>query len=201
MSDEISYDELLRGIARAEEDFRAYCVWAELPEEYDRFYKQPVGWTAPLLALLWLTGGRISEVLAIRGRDIQVKQLPSGKNYAAIELTNLKQRGNQKWVKKKILIAIDKYPEAWKVVEDYFDQLQNPDGLFFHKTRVAAWYKCQRYFNIGTHKTGRHSWVMNHAREGHQLLDIKQMGGWSTLDAMQKYVHEFGERELGERVV
>lgn len=192
----ITYEELLRVLK--EENHRGKILGME--GTHNNHLKTNTPWLPAFLSLMWLTGGRVTEVLAIRGKDINTYQDESGTWIAEISLINEKQRGNRRRSTKKALVIIDNYSEAWAYVENYHSQLMNPDGLLFPRSRVTAWRHCKRIWGIGTHKAGRHSWVMHQARKGAQLLDIKQMGGWTRLESMNSYVHEFGTKELIERL-
>jgi integrase len=185
---QLEYEELLQIVAQ--ETRR----WQELGGE--AITDEPA-WFPAFISLLWLTGGRVSEVLAVRGMDIETDEV-DGKEVAYITLPNLKQRKN---AIKLAIVSITDYPEAWKVIEDYHAKLESPRGLLFHRNRKSAWFHCNRALGVGTHKAGRHSWVMNFARRGANILDIKQMGGWTRMNSMDPYIGKFGERELTKRML
>lgn len=199
MPDEITYTQLL-GALKAE-TIRWFNTDNQftIPEDYYVNHKEALPWFPAALALMWLTGGRVSEVLKLRGRDIVVKPDPDGTRVATIYLMNLKQHKDVVPTKKCIVI-IDHYQEAWQYVEDYINNLINPTTILFHRKRGVMWWHCKRVFGLGTHRCGRHSFVMNAARAGAGILDIKQIGGWSRLQSMDNYIHEFGTREMTDRL-
>ena len=191
MADEVTYDQLL-DVLYSEE-----ARWNDTGHAYVAELTDPTAWLPPFLALMWLTGGRVSEVLAIRGKDFREENVEGHVAYF-ITLPNLKQRKN---AEKETLVIPAQYPVAWAYVENYRLHLENPDSLLFHRSRKTVWAHCNRIFGFGCHKAGRHSWVMNQARRGAQLLDIKQLGGWASLSSMQPYISKFGRKELVKRMV
>jgi len=191
MTEEVTYDQLIDVLYSEDQRYR------ESSHQFQEDLKEPTAWLPAFLALMWLTGARVSETLAIRGQDIKPME-QEGRQVVVVSLMNLKQRHN---ATKESIVVPDQYPVAWAYVENYLAQLENPNGLMFHKSRVAVWQHCKRIFDLGTHRVGRHSWVMNQARRGAQILDVKQMGGWSRLQSMDPYIHKFGRKELVKRML
>jgi len=146
---------------------------------------------------MWLTGGRVSEVLMLRGRDLREYEV-DGKRVILVSLINLKQRGNKGKVKEAIVVP-SQYPEVWRYVQEWW--IEHPLGRMFDKSRKTVWYHTNRLFHKGTHKVGRHAWVMENARKGTPILDVKQMGGWARLNSMDNYIHVFGRREMARRLL
>ena len=180
---------------------------AVLEQEHARWYTHPAfddakdshlsesrPWLPAFLSLMWLTGGRVSEILQLSGRDIATTTI-DGIQVAHINLTNLKQQPGRNR-RKVCSTVIDEYPICWEHIDNYHEVLIEQDGLLFHRTRQVVWYHCNRIFQLGAHKVGRHSWVMNHARKDSPLLEIKQQGGWTRLESMNSYIHEFGINEI-----
>jgi len=154
-------------------------------------------WLSPFLALMWLTGGRVSEILMLRGRDLKEYEL-EGKRVIIVSLVNLKQRGLKNRVKESLIIP-DQYPEIWAFIEEWWKK--HPEGRMFNRSRKTVWYHCNKNFQLGSHRVGRHSWVMEKARRGTALLDVRQLGGWKLLASMDTYVHVFGRKELAKRLI
>jgi hypothetical protein len=115
-----------------------------------------------------------------------------------VSLMNLKQPTRSI---KESLIVPSQYPEAWAYIDKYSTRVRNRDGLWFHRRRHTVWYACKRLNLPGPHMAGRHSWMMEQARTGAQILDAKQMGGWSALSSMKPYISSFGREELMGRKV
>lgn len=185
---EISREDILKALAQAAK--KAEYEWT-IAEETTK-------WLPPFLAIMWLTGGRVSEVLALRGRDIKEYQMENGERVVIVSLINLKQRGGRNRVKESMIIPAN-YPKVWAYFEPWWRE--HPVGRLFERSRKTAWYHCHRIFSMGTHKVGRHSWVMERARRGADILDVKQMGGWSRLNSMDAYIHKFGRVELAKRML
>ncbi len=178
MSRELGAQAVLAGIAKAKEGM---CP----------------GWLPPCLSLMWLTGGRVSEVLLVKGEDFKQEYI-EGERVVYVRMRNLKQRGDGKAVKEGIIIP-SQYPELWEYLEDWI--VEKGRGPLFSVCRESVWYHTNKLFGVGTHIAGRHSWVMEKARKGTGILDAKQMGGWTRLASMNPYVHEFGKRELAKRLI
>ncbi len=197
MPNDVTYEQLCTVLAAEEKRWQAADNTFGIPEEEYTFYKTPTPWAPTYLTLMWLTGGRCSEVACIRGRDINVIE-QDGKEVALISLPNLKQR---KTAVKECIVIPSQYPEAWARVEKYYDNLQNPMGLFFHRKRWAVWWQCKRLFGCGSHHVGRHSFVMNAARKNANIIDIQTRGGWKSISSMAPYIHAFGRKELIGRMM
>ena len=154
-------------------------------------------WLPPFLSLMWLTGGRVSEILALRGRDLREYEV-DGHRVILVSLINLKQRSGKNRVKESMIVP-EQYPELWEYVERWWKQ--HPEGRMFDRSKKTVWYHCDKMFNIGTHRVGRHSWVMEKARKGTPILDVRQMGGWRKLSSMDAYIHVFGRKEMARRLL
>jgi len=191
--DEVDYPTLCEAMKYAHNDWRG-----GLDSDKEKHMKVSGPWLHAFLALMWLTGARVSEVLALRGRDIRTEEI-GDIQVARINLPNLKQRGRNS--QKVVVCVMDEYPACWEYIDKYHEALWNQDGLLFPRSRKTAWYHCQKIFGLGTHRVGRHSWVMNHARKDTPILDVKQQGGWTALQSMNAYIHEFGAREIVDRQV
>ena len=72
MPNDITYEQLCTVLAAEEKRWQAADNTFGIPEEEYTFYKDPTPWAPTYLTLMWLTGGRCSEVASIRGRDINV---------------------------------------------------------------------------------------------------------------------------------
>ena len=193
----VSYEELCHVIETKYKDWNPPLGF---DHERDKHMKVSAPWLPAFLSLLWLTGGRVSEVLAIRGKDIKIEE-QEGLQVAEIRLMNLKQKGNYKRSQKVATTIVEEYPKCWEYIDKYHDLLYNPSGLLFPRSRKTAWYHCKRIFSAGTHNVGRHSWVMEKADKGHAILDAKQQGGWTSLNSMNAYIHEFSKKDIIARQI
>jgi integrase len=191
MANEIDYNQLLEVMARTE------IRWNDRGHQYVAELKNKTAWFPVVIALAWLTGGRISEILQLRGKDFKT-ETQDGIEYVVITLTNLKQR---KPAIKEVIVVPAQYQIAWSYVTRYLQSLENPNGLLFHRSRKTVWAICQKELGIGTHMAGRHSFVMAQARRGAQILDVRSAAGWASLDSMRPYLSAFGRKELAKRTI
>jgi len=198
---EVTYEELCAAIDSHYQTWNPPLGFDHLK---DRHMKVSGPWVPAFLSLLWITGGRVTEVLGLRGSDIKTEdiQLPNGEEVqvAYITLANLKQRFGR-YPRKTCVTIMDEYPRLWEYIDRYHDQLWDPRTIMFPRSRKTAWYHANKIFGKGTHRVGRHSWVMEHARKGTNILDVKQQGGWSTMNSMNEYIHQFGLEEMKDRQV
>lgn len=160
-------------------------------------FEKDTRWLPPFLALMWLTGGRVSEILMLRGRDLREYEV-DGKRVILVSLVNLKQKSIKNRVKEGLIVP-DQYPEIWAYAEDWWHQ--HPEGRMFDRSRKTVWWHCNKVFHMGSHRVGRHSWVMEKARRGTPILDVRQMGGWKRLNSMDGYIHVFGRKEMAKRLI
>ena len=191
MADEVEYNQLCDVLYSEEKR------WNDTGHAFTVDLKDSVAWLPPFLGLMWLTGGRVSEVLCVRGSDIKITE-EGNTQVVTVTLPNLKQRKN---AEKKCLFIPSQYPVVWSYIENYIVHLENPTGLLFHRSRKTVYAHCKRIWGFGPHKAGRHSWMMNQARRGMSLLDAKQLGGWKSLTSMGAYISEFGQKELTQRML
>ena len=78
------------------------------------------------------------------------------------------------------------------------------EGQPVHQTSTAAWYKALRRCGFGAVEMVegdevfrpnfrwhdlRHTWASWHVQEGTQLHELQALGGWETLEMVQKYAH------------
>jgi len=171
--------------------------WNDTGHMFVAHLDNPTAWFPPFLALMWVCGARVSEVLAVRGCDIK-PTTEDGQEVILVTLPNLKQRRNSE---KECMFIPAQYPICWEFIRCYISHLENPNGLLFHKSRKTVWAHCHRIWGIGAHRAGRHSWMMAQARRGMSLLDAKQLGGWTSLTSMTPYISKFGRKELAHRMI
>lgn len=78
------------------------------------------------------------------------------------------------------------------------------EGKPVHQVSTAAWYKSLKRCGLGTTEVIdgedafkpnfrwhdlRHTWASWHIQEGTQLHELQALGGWETLEMVQKYAH------------
>jgi len=136
------------------------------------------------LSLLYLTGGRVSEVTHWNKDDYKIENAPNGQ-ILRIKLINLKSV----LIKKKYLpIPLwKKYERAfWDNIQFYIDLLNVEDQPFnFSKTR--GWQICRDVIGCNTHYI-RHIRV-THLRTVHNLRPelIQLFAGWKNLRPYSAY--------------
>ena len=165
--------------------------------EQRAMFEKDTQWLPPFLALMWLTGGRVSEILMLRGRDLREYEV-DGKRVILVSMVNLKQKSMKNRVKEGLIVP-DQYPEIWSYAEKWWKK--HPEGRMFDRSRKTVWWHCNKIFHMGSHRAGRHSWVMDKARRGTPILDVRQLGGWAKLASVESYVHVFGRKELAKRLI
>jgi len=146
------------------------------------------------LSLLYLTGGRVSEVTNWNKDDYKIEDTPTGQ-ILRIKLINLKSKN----IKKKYLpIPLwKKYEHAfWDNIQLYIDLLHVEDKPFnFSKTR--GWQICREVIGCNTHYI-RHIRV-THLRLIHNVRPefIQLFAGWKDLQPYTAYA-EFRWYDIAE---
>lgn len=140
-----------------------------------------------LLSLMYLTAGRVSEVLKCRKTDISLG-VKRDREILLVRLKNLKSR---KRLFKDIPIPIDREPDLTKFIMQYISSREG--SLFNIKSRQKAWRVARKY-NFSPH------WL-RHLRLTHlvtvydfndQLL--KLFAGWSDT----RYAKHYMELRVGD---
>lgn len=156
-----------------------------------------------LFRLLFMTGGRISEVLSLRKKDITVKSYNTCE-FGQVTLPNLKQRQRSF---KTVLVDLDVDEDLFRPVLYFISNIGEDDLLFpsrkgeGHISRRWALYLAKKYFGMGTHCAGRHSFAMNAVDRNYTVFDLQEQGGWSKLSSMSKYIHKLGLSDRASRMI
>jgi len=78
---------------------------------------------------------------------------------------------------------------------------RHPEYVFTYKgapvarTTTKAWYKALERAGISNFRWHdlRHTWASWHVQAGTSLQELQELGGWSTLEMVQRYAHLGGE--------
>jgi integrase len=143
-----------------------------------------------LIALMFLSGGRINEVLPIRKRSFQIKEL-DGIEYLIVRMRILKKRGG-KILYRKIPLPLSE--QLVPYITNYIEPLKNDDRLFH------GWYerKALRLLKSLGRLIGRDVWnhLLRHCRLSElseeldfDSLDLMRWTGWSDSRPASTYVH------------
>ena len=161
--------------------------------------------TKALIAILYLTGGRISEVLAVRPMDI----VKAADNVITFKLINSKNRRTKRKVIPIILLN-DVERKMMKYIFDFYTAKNTPaDARIFTFTRHNAWRRLQKineiivrasdYKNkveIDDMEFKLHPHYFRHCRATHlandynlSAIDIQNAMGWSDTRPLSIYAH------------
>lgn len=140
--------------------------------------------SAALFCLLYLTAGRISEVIEIRRKNIIRKTL-SKRPAMVIQLPNRKHK-KRHW--KQIPIPLDKriYIKMYKIIREYTHALSREEKLFDIGKRRAQ--------QIITKEFGINAHLFRHIRLTHLAQDFTEQelihyAGWTDSRSAKHYVH------------
>lgn len=89
---------------------------------------------------------------------------------------------------------------AVDVLRQQFGKRRNPDatenvfvyqGAAIRQTNTAAWQKALKRAGIRDFRWHdlRHTWASWHVQRGRPLQVLKELGGWETLEMVQRYAH------------
>ena len=145
------------------------------------------------IALLLLTTGRVSEVIAIKKENIKTKWM-GNRDVLIVNMPNRKHR-KRKW--KQILIPQD-MPNTQKLIHEidiYITGLLSEDRLF-NVTKIAVWQWCMKYLEVNPHflrHTGLTHCVTEHNFNSGALM---RRAGWTSLYPATAYMELRVEDEL-----
>jgi len=141
--------------------------------------------SAALFCILYLTAGRVSEVIEIRRRNLSVESI-NDRPIFKIQLPNRKHR-NRKW--KVIPIPLDNeyYLEMFRIIKDYAKLIDRED-LLFPITKRRAQKIIENEFNMNAHLF-RHIRLTHLAHMGFSDQELILYSGWTDSRAAKNYIH------------
>jgi len=138
-----------------------------------------------LIALEYLTGARVSELLAIKRLHIERKNI-IGKDFLVINQMRVLKR--RKPMLRTVLILIEKEKELCQIAINYIDSIGMEDRLF-PMTRQRAWQIIDKH-------TGYFNHFFRHMRTTHLTVDygftaqeLKKFFGWASSKMADSYSH------------
>lgn len=152
-----------------------------------------------LFSMLFLTGARVSELLAIRKINVMIED-KYGEKFINIRLKTLKQRGERKNKPRVIPIL---YRDNTTFLNPFLRYIQLRDEPFervFKISRVWVWHQAKKY-GLGKPHNLRHSFITEKAAEGFTPYEVKEMGGWASTRMIDRYQHAFMKEQLQYAVI
>ncbi len=154
-----------------------------------------------LYVLAYLTGGRITEILSLRKKDMTIQKV-NNRMTLAIELRNLK---NKRRMQKTLPIPFDGDDAKFlNLIRDYINEFNQDDLLFegqnrMPMTKIRAYQILKKNADVNPH------W-MRHLRLSHLRLyyrfdafELQKFAGWSDIKPAQHYM-EIGWQDLLEKL-
>lgn len=124
------------------------------------------------MRVLWNTGVRISEAIAISQKDIDFQN----------DTILIKWLKNRKYNYRTIPI----HPQLRDILRFYVAPLKAEDKLF-PISRVRGWQLCRKYLNGHPHQL-RHSFAVNWLRCGGDVILLHRMLGHKNVQATMEYL-------------
>jgi len=142
-----------------------------------------------LVAFLYLTGARISEVVRqIKKYQLEIKDL-DGTQYLVIANVNCLKRKEGNEAKRNIPINIDKEMSFLKYIFEWVDELAEEECIFPISRQTAHNILIRMDENMWPH-------LMRHLRLTHLTTDygfsageLKNLTGWSNTSPADSYIH------------
>ena len=175
-----------------------------------------------LFCLLWLTGLRVSEALALKPVNITEENV-LGHPFIYVRAKTLKRarlRPRSKAYRKKhpetmekdllakekklvpmrsIPISLERDGDLWANVQNYM-RIREPLEKIFKITPCMVWRVAKKHGIGKTHNT-RHSFTTECFRRGLQIPQVQDLNGWKTLKMMEVYRHEFVVRDVAKSML
>lgn len=150
-------------------------------EEKERLFNELPEHLVPIVRFALATGLRMSNVTQLKWAQID---LPRGSAWIyADQAKSNKPIGIplNKEAMDVLLAVINKHPEY---VFTYKDKpIKRANQHAWQNARKRAGLEDFRFHDM------RHTWATNHTMAGTPLHQLKEMGGWSDLEMVQKYAH------------
>jgi integrase len=125
-----------------------------------------------LITFLWFTGCRISEIVQLKKRDIDMQ------NY----LITIRWLKNRKYQTRNIPM----HPLLRNQLSYYLATL-NLDDVLFGLSRQRSWQIVQKYFDGHPHQL-RHSFAVNWLKCGGTIVELSKMLGHSDIKVTMVYL-------------
>lgn len=138
-----------------------------------------------LAALLYGTGGRISELLNVSPFDSNFEEI-NGIQLLSINIRTLKNRNQYE---RKALLSLN-YDDWIIFILDEWKK-QNGNQKYISIGRSGAWKRLMKYFGKSPHCL-RHYRITNLIRDLHlNARQLKKLMGWSSETPLKHYEHLF----------
>lgn len=159
------------------DDFSKYLD-AEVVRE--RLERVPAGSDRMLITGLWMSGLRISEILALKKEDCDFR------NYTA----TVRWLKNRKFGRRIVPL----HPQLRDLLEIYTARLNGPDRIF-PITRQRAFQICQKWMGCSPHQL-RHSFAVHYLRSDGLLVNLSKILGHADIRTTMEY-QKIVPRDLG----
>ncbi|HEB46957.1 MAG TPA: site-specific integrase [Candidatus Pacearchaeota archaeon] len=171
---------------------------SKIPAEIARFGKKGLMYRA-LIALLYLTGARINELLTLKKSQFEFMQYPkTGIKYMVISnIPTLKRKTplpRTQFMRKDIEEDFINHAKAW------MNELTAEDALLFPIKASRAWQIVEKY-------TGMFDHYFRHVRNGDLVrlygfnsYWLQRWNGWARITSGENYVHLIAE-DLKEMIM
>lgn len=146
-----------------------------------------------IMAVLCMTGGRISEVLMLKGKDFYVDD-----EYIFFNSYILKKRDGIQRLTKKIRKS--------NIFYEYFKRYINnnyflEDDLIFSYRRSYVWKRMKQVNPNSSPHLFRHAIATMLGQNGMDAFTLKQWMGWTKLEMAARYVHPENAMQTGADVM
>ena len=148
-------------------------------------------WVKAIIAALWLTGARVSELLRLRRRNVKVVE---EEGYIVFEIPTLKKRRRRHAVyetpTRKLFIPID---------APFMDELLSyiegkaPDELLWPRSRQIVWRRIKEVNPLASPHLFRHDRLQHLADRGASMLQLQAWAGWSDARPAGEYIRLSGQ--------
>lgn len=161
----------------------------------------PEQWHKPCFAILLITGCRVSELLALRKKDIvwtdenknPVEPVEDMSNVRIVyfNLITLKRRGANKPMRRFPVLNDVRYSGLLKIVFDYWLCCPYEDTMLFEgKYRLKVWYAMKRHLDKEYYPHMlRHVSASYYAQNGVIGAGLKKRFGWAKETSAEPYVN------------
>ena len=167
-----------------------------IPINIGNFEKQGLMYRA-LIAMLYLTGARINELLTIKKSQLEYAETNGIKYLIINNVVTLKRR--EKFLR-PFFLRKDFEEEFIKHVRAWLAEIYTDDELIFKIKSARAWQIVEKY-------TGKWDHYFRHVRNidlvryyGFNSYWLQRWNGWAKLQSGENYVHLVGQ-DLKEKIL